>query len=415
MNPIDLMTDETETTQADTPEAAGIVRPYSMRDWGALSRMLLTPPELIWGGFTMGGTCIVFGQGGLGKSRVALNLARNQALGLPFAGLPTGTRPLRHAIVGSENSIHRLQNDVRRMSAGLDAEQLAALAEHIHLATLEGPEDTHISLASPVNVERWQKTLEKWPPDVLWADPWGDVLAGESNADEDTRATLSALRRLLRCVNKDAALGILAHARTGARNIMQAVGFDAANFGKGSKALYSAARCVWNLAPGDEDDADVLVAVHAKSNDGPKETPFAIRLDPDSMTYSRESSFDFEEWKAQVGARANGKGGGRKPAAPLETFRPHVLAVLNKEGKPIPSGVLHSMIAEAIPGGMGIKRVRDLVADCLFAEVIAKTGRAREPGGGVKIGTPEQIAAYRNPPLPMDTGRTVARKRKGAK
>ena len=378
MNPVEEMLTETAYLQADTPEGADIVRPYSMRNWGELMRMDIKPPELIWGGFTLGGVCVVFGQGGLGKSRLALNLARNQVLGLAFAGLPTGSRPLRHSFIGSENSIHRLQNDVRRMSAGLSPEQVERLASHLNLATLEGPEDSHISLASAVNVTRWQKTLEKWPPDVLWADPWGDVLAGEANGDEDTRATLAALRRLLRKVNNSAALGILAHARTGARNIMQAIGYDAANFGKGSKALYSSARCVWNLAPGDEADADVLVCVHAKSNDTPKEMPFAVRLDPETMLYTREAAFDFEAWKDEVAARANGKGGGRKPAEPLETFRPHVLEVLKREGKPLPSGVLQSKIAEAIPGGMGQKRVRDLVADCLQAGIIAKTGRAHE-------------------------------------
>ena len=404
MNAIESMADELTTEQAATPEGADMVCPYSTRAWDELGRMLLAPPEIVWGGFALGGSCVIFGQGGLGKSRLALNLARNQVLGIPFAGLPTAPRPLRHLLMGSENSIHRLQNDVRKMNAGLDPEQVAKLGAHIRLATLEGPEDTHISLAAPKNVERWAATLEAWPPDVLWADPWGDVLAGEANADEDTRATLSALRRLLRKVNPAAGLGILAHARTGARNIMQAVGYDAANFGKGSKALYSSARCVWNLAPGDETENPTLVCVHAKSNDGPKVPPFAVSLDPETMTYTREAEFDFEAWRDEVGARANGKGGGRKPAPPLENFRPHVLEVLNNAGKPIPSGVLHSKIAEAIPGGIGEKRVRALVADCLFAGVIAKTGRAREPGGGVLVGTPEQIKAYCNPPLPMDAG-----------
>lgn len=415
MNPIDAMEAEAVTTQADTPEGVDVVRPYSTRAWDELARMQLTPPEIVWGGFALGGSCVIFGQGGLGKSRFALNLARNQVLGIPFAGIPTAPRPLRHLMMGSENSIHRLQNDVRKMNAGLSPEQIATLGEHIRLATLEGPEDCHISLASPRNVERWRVTLEGFPPDCLWVDPWGDILDGEANSDEDTRQTLSALRRLLRKVSPEAGMGILAHARTGARNIAQAIGYDAANFGKGSKALYSAARCVWNLAPGDESENPVLVCVHGKSNDGPKYPPFAVSLDPETMTYTRAEGFDFDAWKGELSARANGKGGGRKPAPPLDTFRPHVLEVLNKAGKPMPSGVLHAKIAEAVPGGIGEKRVRALVADCLFAGVIAKTGRAREPGGGVLIGTPEQIAAYRNPSLPMDAGSKAARKGRGPK
>lgn len=312
MNPVEEMLNETETTQADTPEGVDIVRPYSTRAWDELGRMSLAPPVMVWGGFSLGASCVIFGQGGLGKSRLALNLARNQVLGLPFAGLPTAAQPLRHLMMGSENSIHRLQYDIRRMNVGLTPEEIARLGAHIRLATLEGPEDTFISLASPVNVDRWRLTIEQQKPDVLWADPWGDILDGDANGDDDARNTLAVLRRLLRKVNPSAGLGILAHARTGAKNILQAIGYDAANFGKGSKALYSSARCVWNLAPGDETESPLLVCVHAKSNDTPKEKPFALRLDPETMLYGKEAEFDLDAWVAEVGQRASGKGGGRR-------------------------------------------------------------------------------------------------------
>ena len=200
----------------------------------------------------MGIIAVIFGQGGLGKSRLALNQARNQVLGLPFAGMPTGGGPLRHLMMGSENSIHRLQHDVQKMSAGLSPEQIKLLNDNIRLATLENPDDPFISVADVVNVERWRMTLQGYRPNVLWVDPWGDVLAGEANNDEDARGTLQILNRLVRQVDHQAAMIILAHSRTGVKNIAQAVGFEGANFGKGSKALYSAARCVWNLVPSDE-------------------------------------------------------------------------------------------------------------------------------------------------------------------
>ena len=313
MNPVDEMLIEAEGVQSNTPEAdATKPRPYSTRTWAELVGMELPPPRPVWGGIVLGGLGVVFGQGGLGKSRVALNLARNQVLGLPFAGLPTGPEPLRHLMMGSENSIHRLQNDARRMGAGLDAERIARLDAHIRMATLERPEDSFISVATPENVSKWRATLEAYPPDVLWADPWGDLLDGEANSDEDARRTLAALRHLLRRVNPEGAIVILAHARTGAANIRQAIGYDAANFGKGSKALYSAARCVWNLAPGDETEHPPLVAVHAKSNDAPRERPRALRLDAETMLYNLDPDFDFDAWAEEVGQRAQGKGGPRR-------------------------------------------------------------------------------------------------------
>lgn len=311
MNPVELMTKEAETVQAETPEGAEIVRPYALRSWGEIARMHLPPPEIVWGGCALSGSWAFFGIGGLGKSRVALNIVRNQVLGQPFAGLPTAPRPLRHMMMGSENSIHRLQYDIRKMHGGLTSEEIAKLEQHIQLATLEGEDDTDISL-TPANIERWRLTLEGWPPDVLWADPWGDLLDGDANSDDVARAAISVLRRLLRRVNKDAGLGILAHSRTGATNILQAIGFDSANFGKGSKALYSKSRCVWNMAPGDESESPPLVMVHAKHNDTPGEKPFAIRLDPETMTYRREDDFDLEQWQADLSARARGKRGPKK-------------------------------------------------------------------------------------------------------
>ena len=319
MSMADMMLEEVEAVAVETGEAEATnePQPYATRAWDELAEMNLTPPMQIWGGWCMGALCVIFGQGGLGKSRVALNLARNQVLGLPFAGLPTAANPLRHLFMGSENSIHRLQYDVRRMNAGLSAEQVATLGQHISVSTLEGPDDTYISM-NAANAERWKKTVEGCKPDVLWVDPWGDVLEGESNNDEDARATISALRRILRMANPEAGLGILAHSRTGASNILQAVGYDAANFGKGSKALYSAARCVWNLAPGDESEEPPLVMVHAKSNDSKKHPPIAVRLDSESMTYNLEEGFSFEQWQADLSASTRGKRGPKKGAALTE-------------------------------------------------------------------------------------------------
>ena len=303
MNAVMDMLDEVKAVNGTSGEA---VRPYSTRSWAELSRMVLDPPPIVWGGFAMGAVGAIFGQGGLGKSRMALNIARNQVLGLPFAGMPTASGPLKHLLMGSENSIHRLVDDIRHMNRGLSPDEVELLGRNVRLATLEQPDDTCISLASTDNLERWRMTLRDWPPDMLWVDPWGDVLDGDANSDDDARATIAGLRRILRTANPDAGLVILAHARTGARNIAQAVGYDAANFGKGSKALYSTARCAWNLAPGDESDKPPVICVHAKSNDCPKQRTVALRLDPDTRLYSPIEGFDLETWQAEVGQRANG-------------------------------------------------------------------------------------------------------------
>lgn len=304
MNAVMDMVDEAKAMSGASGEA---VRPYSTRSWGELRRMNLPPPEIVWGGFALGAVGLIFGPGGIGKSIASLNIAFHQVLGLPFASMPTAARPLRHLIMGSENSMHRLKDDSDRMSAGLPESKLELLDDHIVLSSLEDPEDVFISLSSEENIRKWAATLERFKPDVLWVDPWGDVLDGDGNSDEDVRATLCRLRRLLLHANPQAALIVLAHSRYGAKNYAQAAGYDAGNFGKGSKALFSAARCVWHLAPGDETETPPIIWVNAKCNDSPKQKPFAMRLHAETRLFMPVTEFDLGAWQTDVTLRANGK------------------------------------------------------------------------------------------------------------
>lgn len=322
------------TTQAGAAdgEAAEPVRPYSTRSWGEVSRLNLPPPVWFLGEcFALGHgrvrPHVIFGQGGLGKSRIGMNIARNQVLGFPFGGMETGTGPLRHLLMGTENGIHRLQNDIRKMSAGLSPEQLALLESHIWLATLEAADDPYVTLSDPANVERWRATVEERRPDVLWVDPWGDVQAGDANAETDARWTISELTKILGSVKRDAAITILAHARTGVKNIMEAVGYDGANFGKGSKALYSCARSVFNLAPGNEDENPPVLVACPKNNDGPRPPTFALELDPASMTYNYIEEFDVDAWLEEMRERASG----RKKTVRIELTDEEALAVLGSQ------------------------------------------------------------------------------------
>jgi len=284
--------------------AAKAKKGFTVKTWGEITRAILTVKRFILGVlFACGQLQTLFGQGGLGKSRVALNIARNQVLGLPFLGQPTGDAPLRHLFIGSENDIHRWQTDMRAMSRGLDDAALAKLEEYIRVTTLENAEDCYINIGDERNIEKWRETLRAWPPDVLYVDPWGDVLEGDG-FDRDVRSTLSTLRKLAGEVNPECGIVILAHARTGATNIAQATGFDAANFGKDSKALFSCSRAVVNMAPYDASENPDLCWVPAKNNNARRTEPLRIRLDPENMTYSAVEVLDVEAWQNTVKAAA---------------------------------------------------------------------------------------------------------------
>jgi len=277
---------------------------FTVRSWGEVLDIEIPPKRFMLGDlFACGQVQAVFGQGGLGKSRAGLNLARNQVRGEPFLGMTTGTAPLRHLFIGSENDLHRWQVDTRCMTRGLSAPERARLSEHIRMTTLERAEDCFINLGDARSVEKWRETLRTWPPDVLWVDPWGDVIEGDG-FDRDVRSTISTLRKLAGTVNPDCGIVILAHSRTGAANIAQATGFDAANFGKDSKALFSCCRAVVNLAPFDASETPDLVWAPAKNNNGRRPEALRIRLDPETMTYSAVEPLDVEAWQAEVKAAA---------------------------------------------------------------------------------------------------------------
>lgn len=367
---------------------------YTVRSWGEVSQMEIDPQGWFWGNiFSTGQLQALIGQGGLGKSRISLNLARNQILGEPFGGELTFGPPLVHLLMGSENSIHRLQYDIRRMSKGLSKEQLELLNRHIHLATIEGPSDAYISLDNAENRIRWRRTIERVQPDVLWVDPYGDIQIGDANSDSDTRATLGMLQRILRQIRPTAGIVILHHARTGADNIMQAVGFGAANFGKGSKALFSACRAVVNLAPGNESESPPILIACSKNNNGPRFETRRLNLDPENMTYSTED-VNINEWLNSV-AEA-GKGPRGRKTTPSHTVKAHVAEVLEKEA--LPSGVFLERICQA--SGVGEKRAKRIIDELLHDGTLAKTSRLKERDGRVYDGTPDQVSAIMNPKLP---------------
>ena len=316
-------------------------RAYSTRAWGEIARLALPPPTWFLGecfalGFGRVRLHAIFGQGGLGKSRIAMNIARNQVLGLPFGGMSTGTKPLRHLLMGTENGIHRLQHDTRKMSSGLRPEQVALLDAHIFLATLEAADDPYVTLSDAANGERWRATIEERRPDVLWVDPWGDVQAGDANAESDARWTIAELTKILGAVNRDAAMTVLAHARTGAKNIMEAIGYDGANFGKGSKALYSCARSVFNLAPGGEEEDPPVVVACPKNNDATRPDAFALKLNAADMTYRLDPEFNLDAWLEEVRDRAKGKRSSAK-AARQRVSEEDALALLRGETDTAPS------------------------------------------------------------------------------
>ncbi len=254
---------------------------------------------------TLGQLTTIIGQGGTGKSRVAMQIALFQVLGLKFGGFPTHDTPLRHLLIGTENSIYRQQSELRKMTASFSDEQLKILGENLFFHVVDQLEDAFINLGSDNIRAKWILTLEKIKPDCVYVDPFGEVTMGDINKDADVRNTLRELTKICRNHNNDTAIIIVHHARTGHKNIAQAVGYDKANFGLGSKALFSGTRFQINIAPGDPEDHSKIVFSCGKSNDSKPFAPIGLRLNDETMLYQVDESFDLNAWKDNVDGKSS--------------------------------------------------------------------------------------------------------------
>ncbi len=274
------------------------------------------PPEEVWGGLRLapGQLMEVIGGSGLGKSRMMLNLAVNQVLGRDFAGLPTCRRPLKWLFYGNENGFYRYRNDLRQMLKFCTADERERLRGHIFLPTMSRPKDAYVSFADEDNRIKLKTTIRYRDADVVVLDPWGAVIDGDELDDGDVRKTIFEIMDVLAAnVEKPTAGIILNHSRNGARELADAAGFSAANYGKNSKAIFSVMRNVWNLRPAHiADQITKIELIHAKSSDFAAYEPRAVDFDPRTFTYDLDPAFDHVAWQYEL-ERAKFKGSSLTP------------------------------------------------------------------------------------------------------
>ena len=282
------------------------------------------PPEEIWGGLRLapGQLMEVIGGSGLGKSRMMLNLAVNQVLGRDFAGLPTCRRPLKWLFYGNENGFYRYRNDLRQMLKFCNSEQRERLRGHIFLPTMARPKDVYVSFADEENRVKLKTTICYRDADVVVLDPWGAVIDGDELDDGDVRKTIFEIMDILAAnVEKPTAGIILNHSRNGVRELADAAGFSAANYGKNSKAIFSVMRNVWNLRPAHiADQITKIELIHAKSSDFAAYEPRAVDFDPRTFTYDLDSAFDHVAWQYEL-EELKRKGASLTPAQRTDAYK----------------------------------------------------------------------------------------------
>lgn len=256
---------------------------------------------------TKRGQLLIAGAGGIGKSRLALQLAVCVITGQPLFGLRTFAPGSRWLVLQAENDPTRQKADLEalRRFAG---DQWPDVNECLRLHALVSETDGFLSLDDPACVARIRAALDTFRPDVVVIDSLYNFGIGDLNTDRDMRLTLTDLGRVMRHRNPNRALVVLHHAGTGRAGAAKLSGFDRASFSRNSKIVHSWARGVINVAPVSEGDNETLAVACGKSNNGPEFAPFAIRLNRDSMLYEPAPDVDIK------GAIATAAGADKGPA-----------------------------------------------------------------------------------------------------
>ena len=282
------------------------------------------PPEEIWGGLRLapGQLMEVIGGSGLGKSRMMLNLAVNQVLGRGFAGLPTCKRPLKWLFYGNENGFYRYRNDLRQMLKFCTADERERLRGHIFLPTMARAMDAYVSFTDEHNRTKLKTTIRYRDADVVVLDPWGAVIDGDELDDGDVRKTIFEIMDVLAAnIKKPTAGIILNHSRNGIKELADAAGFGAANYGKNSKAIFSVMRNVWNLRPAHfAEPVTKIELIHAKSSDFAAYEPRAVDFDQNTFSYRLDSTFSHEAWQHEL-ERAKRSGSSLTPEQRTDAYR----------------------------------------------------------------------------------------------
>ena len=264
-------------------------------------------------------TLALLGIGGLGKSRMLLQLAAAQIMGKPFLKLTTHGKPRKWLIIQTENSNRRLHEDLNWLKKWC-GDDWPLVQANLVIHTIEKEEDSLIQMEDIEAVARLEKLIDEVKPDVVVWDPLKDTTWDDLNTDRVMANLLRTLARLSRKLNPRRAVVLAHHALTGKSGAAKAAGMERASFGRNSKVLHSFCRAVINVVPADEDDNRKLIFFCGKNNNGPEFKPFAVELG-DDFIYRVDEHFDMEAWKEGMGIASKSSGGLPKDTAALQILR----------------------------------------------------------------------------------------------
>jgi hypothetical protein len=276
-------------------------QPLTIRTVGEILEMSFDDKELVLtNGYLAPGERTAFcGMGGVGKSRLVMQLALCCRTGADFLGWQTQGRELRWLFLQTENSCRRLQYDLSRMLSAFTADEQEAIKAGIFFHTLEADDDGFLMLDLE-NSERIEEAIANTRADIVVFDPLRDFGSDDLNSDKHMTETLREISRVTKRGNPRRIPLVIHHAGTGRAGIQKTTGYDRSSFGRNSKVLFSWARAQINVAPALPDSNDTIIIASAKCSNSREFEPFAADLDQDTMLYQRLEDFDFNAWQQSL-------------------------------------------------------------------------------------------------------------------
>jgi hypothetical protein len=257
-----------------------------------------------------GQACTLLGPGGIGKSRLSMQLAVCMITGREFLGMETHGKGLKWLFVQSENNNRRLHFDLKNMVAALalTPEEVSDVDRLLFIHTLENDSDSFLNLINPANYAAVHGLIQEVKPDVIQWDPLNSLTDNDLNSDMDMRAVVSAISTITRHGNPNRVPFVLHHSLTGKVGAARAVGWDKASYGRNSKVLQAWTRAQVNLAPRSPDDTDLLIMSCGKNNNGRAFPEIGVKFAPNKGIYLVDDAFDASEFREEVGLPANTSG-----------------------------------------------------------------------------------------------------------
>jgi hypothetical protein len=245
----------------------------------------------------------LLGPGGIGKSRLVLQMALCMVMGREFLGLTTHARGKRWLFLQTENSNRRLQDDLAKMLMALkpSSEEIDLINASIFIHTIETDADGFLDVENSQVNKEIAALIAQIQPDIVAWDPLNTCTSLDLNSDQDMRQVVTSITMLTKKGNPSRIPLILHHSLTGKAGAARAVGWDKASYGRNSKALQAWTRAQMNLAPRDPDDSTLLLLACGKNNNGAPFPDIGIKYHEMLGLYQIDSSFDPAAFRDEMG------------------------------------------------------------------------------------------------------------------